>query len=317
MLKKFLFIMLSMMPVILACGRKPADKMGPEMRQQLDGLPQDANVVFYLDMEKITNSQIYYTLDLENRIPDEQLDEFKTGTGLDIRKDINQLYWSMLIENDQEPKDIFFIAKGTFDPDKITGYIESQDKTGEITMELYKEDKIWGLDFGEWAFCFKDEQTLIGGSPESVRQWLDGTLDSFQTPADPGTVRKMVSNLDYVNCAWIVVNTAILYDHMEDSDSPYLQGLQGAQKVMAGLDMTDILRFQGVVQCIDEENATLFHDSIKGGIAAIKLSDTSDRKFIDFMNKIKILQSQNNVQLTFKYTAEEVQKVMEKKDLAL
>ncbi|MBN1998732.1 hypothetical protein JW935_14330 [candidate division KSB1 bacterium] len=313
MAKKSVFSVLAIIVLLLACGRTPGDKISQTMIEHLDKLPQDANMVSYINIDQITKSQLYTDLDLGNSTPLNEMDELTSRTGLNIIEDVDKVYMAMLLDKDQEPKHAFFVAEGLFDTEKITSSIVSQDDSGEISTELYKNNTIYYIDYGDLGFCFTDENTLIGGSPESVKKWLDGTLDYFVAPAEPHTLRGLVSDIQYKNCAWIVMNTGKLFDEIwKHGDNPKLQGIQSIKSILAGLDIGGHLSFQGLVTCSDNENAVLFHDSIKGAVAAVKLTDTKDRKFIDLMNKIQISQSQNKIQLSFKYTSEELQKMKEK-----
>ena len=74
------------------------------------------------------------------------------------------------------------------------------------------------------------------------------------------------------------------------------------------------LQFAGEGEFADAENAELFHDAVKGALAAAKLSMSGDREAVDVLNKIEIKIKGSRVVVNSQINKADVDKLVAKRD---
>ncbi|MEJ2050433.1 MAG: hypothetical protein P8Y60_11475, partial [Calditrichota bacterium] len=247
----------------------------------------------------------------------EEYQEFMDATGLDLRKDINQVYFDLVPGTDGEKPEFITLVMGKFDPKKITDYLMSKDEDQEITEQTFEDYKIFLLDNDQVSFSIVDNNRLIAGSSNLVKSWLKGLKQKNQGKIDPEMLER-INSLKYKNDAWFTLNTEPMIGEMLDkmnksSEGERLAGLKSVKNLNFSMKVNDELIFSGVGNFSDNEKAKLFHDALKGFVATAKLSLSEDRNAVDVLNKIDIDTRGDQVLVNFKMSKADVEKLMEKR----
>ena len=113
-----------------------------------------------------------------------------------------------------------------------------------------------------------------------------------------------MSKVKYHNGIWMTMQTGEVIDELVDDvedDVPMgnLQALRSVEHVDFSMDLTREIRMTGQGHFTDADKAELFHDAIKGAVAAAKLSASRDRELVDILNKLDIETDANSVRFDF------------------
>jgi hypothetical protein len=254
----------------------------------------------------------------ENPFYSDEYEEFIEATGLDIRKDIDEVYFSFRHGEEGDDPDMFTMVKGNYQPDRIMDYI-MEESNPDITEENFRDRTIYIMRKERFAICFVDGERLIAGPRSLLKDWLT-TYDENPQAALSDQRHEKIQQLKYKSQAWMVVDTRSLMDEMLDEwadRNNRFQGIKSLQHVNFSMKFDDNMKFYGIGQFDDAENAELFRDAVKGAIATAKLSMSEDRKAIDVLNKINISLNGKEMSVRFKMSKEDIERLRQKrKDLA-
>lgn len=300
---------------ISACDTIQKQAVPQSVAEQLAMLPQDAQVIGFADVAKIQSSpfykQIYESMD-EISDHDDDYEKFVRETGLDPKKDIKSVYFAMSPKVGGEVEDLLVVAKGNFDPEKIMTHIQAKEQENELKETVYQDSKLYTFDDGDNAFCFVDDQSLIGGKTSSVRAYLDRSSSGPDLQKPDAAVLERVKDVAYFDGAWMVAETKSMVAKI-DQDLGKMRGLKSIEKASVSMQFSDVIKFNSNGNFDNEENAILFEDALKGLIATGKLAVSEDRTVVDILNKFEIKRDGNNIEADFRITKEDVQKLIDQK----
>ena len=302
----------------LACERVAREPLSEEMEQQIAMLPQNANMLGYLNFKEIRQSQLYELLSDSIRIhkfyEDDDYQEFIKSTDFDFQKDIDEIYLAGQFSGHEDSTVGLIVALGNYNPEKIMQYVQSKDDDNEISKESYHEFEVYHLEEDNdalKAFCFVDSKTFIAGHHTAVKNWLDQSIQAKQPKIDP-TLRTRIEPLRYKKHAWFSISTQSFLNELEHFDElRKLQGLKSIKNMNLSFRITEQLDFYGELECTDTEKAELFQDAIKGAISTAKLSISEDRKSVDILNKIDVALRRNSVEIKFNMTKTDLERLLE------
>ena len=115
-----------------------------------------------------------------------------------------------------------------------------------------------------------------------------------------------MANIKYDDGLWMTVRTDDVMDDLVDGvDEDIAMGnfdvLRSVEHVDFSMDLTREIRMAGQGTFVDPEKAELFHDALKGMVAAAKLSASNDRELVDILNKLEVETDNNNVRSILRY----------------
>ncbi len=294
-MKKYIIFILSLV-FIVSCDIVERESLSVEMRDQLQKLPSDANLIGYINFARMKTSPFVdlFQDDIEDEMFQcEEYRDFLKSTGFDIEKDIHEVYFAAISPETSEGYGGIFIASGDFNPDKIIAYINEQDSEKEILTETYDQFTLYYLKEEKLSFCFKDDNTIIGGSQALVKKAL---LD--ENSETDLVLMPQIKSMRYKSWAWVTMNTESILKKIQASGiaerMPIVKSIRSASMA---IKLTDNLYFNGECLCSDNEKAGLLKDALKGAIAAAKLSVSYDRGTIDVLNSINV-KTENNLLIT-------------------
>lgn len=323
MKKMWIFVVLIILILSLfwQCSREDSQPFSRDAEQEIALLPAQASGLGFLNIKAIRESPFFAMVKEnleENPFYSKDYQEFLDATGLDIRKDIEELYFCLIPEENQEKPELFALIKGNYDPQKITEYILQNSDEGEVVTSSYAEHTIYNLDDDKFAFCFADNSRLILGNENQLKTWLDRTGERKKTRITAEMQRRL-KDVRYKGEAWVSMDAKGFVEKMMNEMNRHsregrFEALKSLQNMNASAKFDERLSFHGMSQFSDKENAKLFHDALKGFIATAKLSVSQDRKAVDVLNKINTEIRGDRIILDFKMSKEDINRLKKKKE---
>lgn len=286
-----------------------------EMVRQLALLPGDAQVIGYMNFDRIKDSEFFRMFMDSSDIDwfrNQEYRDFIDGTGLDLQRDIHELYVAVHNADDDKNREGLLIVKGQFDPQKIMDYVHEQAQSAEYAESSYRDKTIYSIDNHTKAFCFYDQETFIAGEADAVKGWMDRSAEKERAKNDQMIDR--IEHLRYKQSAWFTINTDILLRNLNREPIKNMDGLEALRYIAVSMDMDKAFKLHGQSQFTSAEKAELFRDALKGIIAAGKLSLSEDRWLVDVLNAIKVDQKQDRVDIDWQLSKKELEKLRQKKD---
>jgi hypothetical protein len=301
---------------ITSCQVVERESISANMHEQLQKLPQESSIIGYINLAKLKTSPVYdlFKGDVEDEIiQNDEYQEFLEITGFDLEKDLHEIYFAALSLNKKDDQRGIFMASGSFSPDKIIAYIREQDRDEELLSESFNQFTLYSFDKNNLYFCFKDENTIIGGSRDLVIKMLNDETKKIKPNLMP-----QIESLKYKNWAWMTMSTESFLSRMQDHGiSERLPVVNSISNATMAFKLTDNLYFNGECVCADDEKAELLRDAVKGAISAAKLSVSDDRDTIDILNRIDVRAKNNLMIADANMTEADIKKLIAQKNKVL
>ena len=313
-----ILLTLVLLLVLSACIQERVEPIPDQMKQQLALLPQEVDVLGYINLNKIQQSaisKVFMDSAQQELFHNHEFEEFKSATGFDFQKDAKNVYFAFGMNSEEKGLDGIFIVEGNFDPEKILGFINSKDEKKQVVTESYNNAfKIYRLAEEQTVFCFPTAQYLFGGKESIVK----ASLDKFGQTVKPNISNELLQRIEplkYKNGFWLVMTTKNFTELMDQNHSlpKNFQGIKNIKSGSFSMDFSDQLSFYGQGECIDAETADLLRDAVKGLLASVKLAVSDERDVVDTINKVNVESKKEKVIVHFKMNTEEIKKLIEKR----
>jgi len=314
----FIVIMTFILAAFVQCSREHSESLSSEMARELALLPAPVAGLGYLNIKAVKESPFFSMVKEnleENPFYSDEYQEFIEATGLDIRRDIDELFICVHPEPEDDDHDLFVLVKGTYHSEKIMDYImkKSADEGVKITSENIAQKTIYNLPGEDFSLCFADNNRLILGHKNKIKTWLD----NFNKNVEPGgenALQNRVRAVRYKGEGWLSIDAQEMVSKMiREIDHPSREGrfeaLESLQEMNASVKFEEKMKFYGTGQFSDPEKAQLFHDALKGLIATAKLSMSKDRKAVDVLNKIQTNSKGKEIVIEFEMSKEDIEKL--------
>jgi len=324
-------ILIAIIVLVLAefwqCSRKPSEPLSAEMEQELALLPSAAAGLGYLNIKSIKESPFFSMVKQnleENPFYSDDYEEFMEATGLDIRRDIDEIYLSVNPGSESDENGLFVLVKGTYQSEKIMDYImkSCEDEGKELVSENYAEQTIYNLPEEDFSICFTDKNRLLFGNKIQIKTWLD-KFSERTPPSLEIALQERIRSVRYKNEGWLNIDPREMLAEMREEIGHHnwedrFDALESLQNMNASVKFDDKMKFHGIGQFSDPEKAQLFHDALKGLIATAKLSVSKDRKAVDVLNKIQTHSKGKEIRIEFEMSKEDIDKLRrEKEEIAI
>jgi len=316
-MKFIITLVFSLLVFIAGCSTEKNTPFSSADLNYLALLPQDARVIGAMNFNRIRDAEIYklfkkYAANTPFESRDYRM--FVDRTGFDLETDLKNIYFAGTgLENVHQSRGMF-IATGEFRPEKITAFIESENKSPEkLSVATEGQYKVYRVPGEDLAFCFPDSQTLIGGKDSLVTAALQRINTENQLSNDLETA---LDPIRYKSDSWIWMNTEKFLASLPSSElSTRIKSLQAVRNGQMSVSVVKDIKFSGICNCNDTENAENIEDMIRGAIAAAKLTYSDDRESIDILNTIKVTVSGSRVEISFDMSYNDVEHLLRKKGL--
>jgi hypothetical protein len=298
------------------CTLERTEPISPQISEELALFPANPIGVGYANMEEMRESPFYSMIQKrwdKGLGYSDEYKEFMEKTGLDFRKDINEIYFSIVATEIKKKPSILTVIKGSFNPDQLIEFIKSESEEDEVREESYDDFTLYKINDDNLSFSFIDHNRLIFGNASLVKSWISHFTKDTNKEID-SDLAKRLDPVKYKSDAWFVFDAENIIDDMMEEmqkhpESRRFSGLKSLKDFIFSMKVKDKLWFSGVGNFSDEEKAKLFEDAVKGFIAAVKLSVSEDRQAVDVLNKINVKHDGNRVLLDLEMSQEDIEKL--------
>ncbi len=290
-------------------------------------IPAETNLLIYANFENLKTTSLGESIknELSTKIEtedDEDYKNFMKKTGIDLKRDIHQIWFCSMVENENKSEsDAGAIIEGSnFDEEKILQYIEEQDDN-EVNKTTYNGHTIYSNindhdDDSGFTFLRKG---LVAIGKET---WLHSIIDqegSNTNILDNKNMSKYINNIQQKNHLWGVFHLDGLSDDWAQkirSESAF-KGTEAIEKLKSLYfytkfsDKTDIF-IKGDFTTNTE--AELVAETMIGFKAMAKLMMMDDKEAIDMLNDIKIKTEGSVLEVTTKVDEKFIDKLKEKQN---
>lgn len=314
----FLFaVVLFSIVTLWQCAPERPEKLSSDVAIQLSMLPEEANGVTYINMAAMKESPFFAmaTEDMDHSpFTHPEYREFMEATGFDMRKDVEKIYIAFSPGDNPHAKKFIAVVTGKFNPDKIMEFAAQKDQEHKIVAEDHDGFKIYRMEDKPFILSFPDDRTLVLGNDEMVNDWLE----RFEKTSGERVLSKKwinkIEKMAYKNGICFTMDTEPVINTFMQQINRYGEGLRlDALKSLKEIDFSmaldDKIRFDGVGQFSDAENAGLFHDAFKGIIATAKISVSGERDMVDMINQLKVKQQGKDVSVKFELSQEDIKRL--------
>jgi hypothetical protein len=315
MKKSIALFILTILVVVMGwqCTREQPEPLSRQMWGQIALLPDSAPAIGYVNIQSIKDSPFFTFIEDsmgKKHFHSDEYQEFMDATGLDLRRDIHEIYFCFFPEKRGAHRGILAVVNGSYQPDNILNYIRKHENEEILQQETYQNFTIYGLDDNGMSICFADSNQLIGGNPHMVRQWLDNYKARNQK-INPQTLER-IRSLRYKNQGWVSVDVRTFIDDVTQAmqhhpEARRFEGLKSMEDINFSMKMERNLKFSGSAMFNSKETARLFKEAIKGWIATAKLAVSQERKAVNVLNKIRVDSHGNQVSVRFSMTREDIE----------
>lgn len=316
-MKFIITLLITLFVFIAGCSTEKNTSFSSADLKYLALLPQDARVVGAINFNRIRDAEIYKLFKkYADNTPFESQDYrmFVDRTGFNLETDLKNLYFAGTgLENVHQNRGLF-IATGSFRPERITAFIESENKPPEkLSVETEGQYKVYRVPGENLTFCFPDSQTLIGGKDSLVNATLEKLTTANQLS---NYLETALYPIRYKSDSWIWMNTEKFLASLPSSElGTRIKSLKAVRSGQMSVSVAEDIKFNGICTCNDEENAGNIKDMVKGAIAAAKLTYSDDREAINILNTINVTVRGNRVEVAFDMSYNDVEYLLRKKGL--
>lgn len=310
-----IIFIISMIFIITNCT-EIIQQVPKSMEAQLALLPENANALGYVNVKKIHESDfINMFLDSSkiNPFHDKEYHDFVEATGLDLQKDITEVYVAANLGEHPHEKDGLAVIQGNFNVNNIIEYIEKEAHDHTLIKSTYNNQDIFQLvNDDSITFSFYNNTTLIVGNENNIVGWIDKASNKSENSEN--SLISEISKLKYKNTGWFVMDASLITEELKKKDIKKLKSLESLKNISVSIDMVDKFKVFGESEFASSEEAVLFYDAIKGFIAAGKLSTSDDRDFVDLLNSITVENENEQVTINIEFSKDDVEKLLDKKN---
>jgi len=312
---RFLTILMVLLLVLLpqACKKKEA---GPEkiIAEVLNLVPAGASLLFSIDTEaafelpQLSEAYQDFLGKMEQAMQERGMEDFFSGTGLDLKKDLKRVTNAMynIADGDSE---ILLIAEMGGDYERLVNYLQGRELM-EATEE-YRKTRIWTPKDGsvqeekaeDMRVAFLPAGKIIFGNLEKVKQSIDlanGSGDSIKkTQAITDNLKTVKTDALF----WIVISPLPLPEGEAEAIPFMPSGLADAQALHGYFDFSNkvyTLQLNLVSSNADANKEML--DMLNGFKAILAMGASQDEpngKILkEVLDKIDLQAAQDRVTLT-------------------
>ncbi|MBN1406224.1 MAG: hypothetical protein JW956_00460 [Calditrichaceae bacterium] len=310
------FILIISLVTIFTSCEKVTQQIPQSMEAQLALLPADANALGYVNVKKVHESDFVNTfLDSAQTSPfaEKEYQDFVKATGLDVQKDINEVYFAVKLGELPREKVGLVVINGNFDPVKIIEYIRKESKSHVLNEDSYDDYTIYKFAEDDTiTFSFISNAILLAGSEDNITAWIDKSSGKSNQSANE--LITQVEKIKYKDTAWFTMDASLITEELKKKDIKKFKSLESLKSINLSINLIDKFKFFGESEFSSGEQAELFYDAIKGFIAAGKLSTSDDREIVDILNSITVNHENEQVTINIEFTKEDIKKLLDKKD---
>lgn len=294
---------------IVSCGKKEAPPVSQFMKQQISLLPADAELMGYMNVGAVQKSDIYKmfvdSLGVNPLDPKTYLK--RVNLNLDqVNVKIEELFFASHLQKNGAMAP-FIAAHGNMNlADYLTAF---KVKTRDFVISEDKDfsaAKLFVIAAKDtFGVGFQDSTTMVVGNLEKVKSWFNH-LQQKTYSHNAERINRLAA-LKQTKSVWFLTDAVSLLKTIKPIQTlKNVEGVQNIKSADISLDMDQNVALHSIIRTSDSENAALIKDALKGALASAKLSKSDDRDVTDAINKIKITQDDNRININAKISRKDI-----------
>jgi len=279
-------IVFAVLTLCACANKKPARPLFID--SSLEALiPPDTVFIVGSNIDGIKDTPVYQRLLSQMDLP--QLSQFTKQTGIDPRKDLQQV---ISVSNGRLG---LLLARGKFNQGEVEKRLQSE---GASRFD-YKGHNLFGNDRGSVAFI--DLSTAVAGPTPELRRLIDSRGQPGQ--GLPVVLRDQLKALPATDQIWAALTGGIADLNIGIPENSNLGNLlrmfQGLQTVRLGVDLRNGLDVQADATCQTERDAKRIHDAVKGIVGIGRLSTPDNQPdLLKLYDAIQVTQNKTQTDVT-------------------
>ncbi|RMF57624.1 MAG: hypothetical protein D6743_18735 [Calditrichaeota bacterium] len=282
-------------------------------------LPESTNGLFFANLAKLRETPLGEDLRgelAENWHHDDEYLDFVEKTGVDLRKDVDEV-WVAIVSEDSHDVMGGAVVRGRFDRQKIVDYLKTEHP------HKFRQDSYRGFDIyipkdEDEVFCFLNDETILAGKDAWLRRVLDLAVEGGKSVLDNPTMAEYITSIPHKDQLWGVLNLQELSDEWArqlrgHSDFRGSQSIENMKSIVFYTEIDDAMRMFLSGNFDRDEEAELLAEMLTGFKAMAKLAVSDDREAIDMLNDIKIKTEGTTVNVVAKLDRDFFDKFREKR----
>lgn len=289
-------------------------------------IPNDAVSVGVVRLADLRTSPLSMTLfnQADKFGSNGESDRFLSEAGLDPKKDVDVLVVAMAPHSNLGTDgEVLVAADGRFNVDRLTAALVERGAVKKNGYLLLPHDGDGSKGGHNGAVAFPSSGLAVMGSESQVVEALAALANggtSFLTSSGLG---REVSRIDPRASAWAILDVPRAQRIAGSAKVPQSQAALGAAiknistVAMWATDQGDSLKLAGFGIARDEETLQLLEDTIRGGLAAMRLA-VQDKapELVPVLRKFTVTRGNDAVSISGVIPAEELKKFAQKKAAA-
>jgi len=259
-------------------------------------IPADTVYLFGANLEQLRRTAIYQQL---ARIAVPELDRFVQDTGVDPRKDLQEV---LACSNGNG---IVTMVRGTFNSHDLEPKMASR---GAPTMS-WKGHTLYGT--GNTVLAFLAPSIVAAGSTSIIESMIGNSSHGV-----PDALRPLVDAVPERDQMWAVSAGGVPGPKMDSNGSSSRLGdamgmLRGIQSVVVGADYSKGLNLTARLDCQTENDAKHVHDALRGAIGMARLSTPDNQpELLKVYDAIQVTQGNSRVDVSADLGADQVDRLL-------
>ncbi len=265
-----------------------------QMADHLTSIPAMVNMVFYMDLHALRETSVGAEMREEIAMKitdDEDYLEFMEQTGVDIRRDLDQVWVGAL--NGRGRSLGGAIATGNFDAKKIVTYLENRDHD-TFEQRSYRGYDVYSGHDKDNSVVFINSSTAVIGDTEWVNATIDQIEDKAESVLDNPEIAGHVDDVRTKSPLWgafdLRETSGKWAEEIKKRGSSFkgTKSLENIQSLVFHTEVQDKADIFIKGNFTTEEEAQLLAEMMNGFKAMAKLMVSDDREAVDMINEIKI-----------------------------
>jgi hypothetical protein len=183
--------------------RLPAEPLSAELRRKFDKMPEGSNVLFYLNVASVRETNFWKTFlpdSIKNAMASDsgssdKLSSLSKVAGFDFFRDADELCYSAIntIGVDEQ---VLAVVYGKFDSVKVKPIL----RLGAKDSLRSGSHLIYQLDSVNWISFAKSNELLLSKDSKTIQRYLEGNANFF---AKDTLMQTLIDKLPYTSQIWL------------------------------------------------------------------------------------------------------------------
>ncbi|MFQ5650461.1 MAG: hypothetical protein ACE5IY_11015 [bacterium] len=303
-------ILLGLVFQTTACSTEnaPEEAPAPKTRgtEYLALMPENTHVLFYANLEEMKKTPLGedFRVEFEEKMKEEEEEdyfEFVEKTGVDLKKDVYELWIGGIAQGGQEVNS-GAIINGRFDEKRIVDYLRTKEPH-KIDETHYRDHTIYILEEKDKQMTFLTSGMIVIGNRQWIAAIIDQAEDGGKNVLDNPAMQDYIQQVPHKEHFWGVMNLSEMSDAWarELRRKSAFTGTKSIENMKSLVFCTHFDRKTDVFlkgNFTAHEEAKAVAEMVNGFKALAKLMVADDREAVDMISDITIKSEGAIVEIT-------------------